>query len=621
MNTNPRPMATFSVTGRSRSTWFTALVCLLLLLLVLTSCAEDTVLVAPPLAAPSGVSHRFLVLLCMASDATSMSPGVTYYQRMFTNNGPSLRNAYNYFIDESYGTINLEGTVVKDWLKTSVSTAALEAMKPADHPNYWRNFLAQACADAYASRVQFADFASGGIITVWNVDGLDSGATSDITEGGVKYPAINAAADARTTSFFTHEMLHLFGLQHAYGPYRSHPWDPKMQSALDLTDTHTFGSTTPIEYGDCWTIMGCGLWVGHDAEFGDTGPDLSATQRRYLGWWTAPDRVFTYDRSSTVTITLAPANVPSQPGTLLIDIPLGDIGHYTVEYIAKSGWSDAIPMEHAVLIHEVRAHYERQTVLVGRTPYGAWLKGQVFLDPVNHVRIQILSDDGPTAQVQLSPSGTSDGGAFSCIPPKYADNWGDGEDPSVNLLAPAADASVVAGLPITLSAMGVDPLLTVPRPEQFVWSANGTPIGTKSTLTYTFSTPGDVRLAVTMTGHVCSQATKQEIIHVVAAPTSTVSIVSPLNNQVFDVTPSGGWQLISVTLTGAGTPDIVSYTWADSTQGPLGTGQTITAILLLHPTGNCATEEHIITLTGKNRAGYSPTAQVTIVLKSANCIQ
>jgi hypothetical protein len=69
--------------------------------------------------------------------------------------------------------------------------------------------------------------------------------------------------------------------------------------------------------------MGCGRWTYKDDPYVEAGPGLGAAQRDYLGWM-PKDRILTYDRKSTMTVTLAPVNTPLVSGKLLIKIPIDE---------------------------------------------------------------------------------------------------------------------------------------------------------------------------------------------------------------------------------------------------------------------------------------------------------
>lgn len=572
--------------------------------------------------------HKFLILLCQASDIATLPHDLAYYQKLFLAKTPGLRNVWNYFVDQSYGNSDIEGTVIKDWLKTKRSKSDLEALKPKDQPNHWRTFLASACVEEFG--VDPKDFTAG-IITIWNLQGADGGATS-IKVGGVNYPATNAGAGANfgenSVSFFTHEMLHMLGLSHARGPF---PGDSKLlQFKADSTNDHTFGSKGFEEYGDCWTIMGCGRWTLKTSEWGDAGPSLSAANRFRLGWLPG-NRVYLWN-GATTKITLAPANRPEVAGQLLIRTPVHPAaggtccGFYMIEYIEKSGWDANLGMDKAVLIHEIRTDSPNHTYLVSRSIYGAWLPGQVFLDTANRIRISIDSY-GDAAVLSLSATGPGDDGLAKCNPPGYRDGAGSKSAPSLKIESPLDGAHAVAGFPVTLRAAAFDPTIpsatpsAEPVPDGRVFWFEGTdPIGTGKSATHTFAAPGTYTVSVVAQDIYCLQSSAQVTVQVDPPKAATVVILEPVNGQEYLVGPPAF--AASVQLKASGSSDIKTFDWIDSgPAGYLGSGaSTFATIPLTSGSHNCVTEPHVITVRAKTSSGEVVSASVTIVLKT-NCIR
>jgi hypothetical protein len=593
------------------------------------------------------VTHfKFLVLLCQASDVTGDPPQKpAYYQKLFLDKTPGFQNVYNYFIDESYGAADIEGTVVKDWLPTTFVSKASSTTDPSKVlPTSDRVGLTQDCADAFKASGRltegFTDFASGGIISIWNFDtkdGLDDGASavgsSGIVEEGKNYGGVNGRY-YRTVSFFTHEMLHIMGIDHARGPYPDYPEEHLVSQEADLGSTHAFGKALFEEYGDCWTIMGCGEWtINQRGPLGEGGPALGAAQRDFFGWIPG-SRVLLWDMGKTTKVTLAPANKPEVAGTLLIKIPLSPsvlggacCGFYTVEYIEKSGWNANIALDHAVLIHEIRPGDPVHTYMVSRSVYGAWLPGQVFLDSASHVRISVESY-GDAATITLSGTGAGDDGSAKCDPPGRLEGSGVMSAPEVKVDAPLDNAHSVAGTPVTLQVTADDPTISAHPPvadkvpeDRISWTANGSPIGTGSSLTHTFASSGDYTIQVVAHDSYCIKTTRAVTLHVDPPTTApTVTILQPVNGQTYLVGPPSFSQTIA--FVGAGSSSIVSFDWVDSgPAGYLGSGDHTSASIPLTSTShNCVIEPHTITLRGKTSTGAIAIATVTITLKT-DCIR
>jgi hypothetical protein len=612
---------------------------------ILSACGSEAV-------GTKSTAHRWAVLLCKASDISTVPHTVDYYQAMFTDTKPDTQNARNYFLDQSYGTYDISSTDVMDWIGTDYTSAQLGPLGRTD--------LAQKCADSFKEKgtkdgrtVHFPDYTSGGVITIWNVNALESGSVyppKQVNEEGGPYAFVNGGANVRadgkgpdvsTVSFFTHEMLHTLGLNHALGPFHtSNPGAFPINQEIDLGATHQFGALEFEGYGDCWTIMGCGVWtINQGGTLGEAGPGLDATQREYLGWIpkdsAGKDRIITYEplRDGTVHVALAPENTPLVAGPLLIKIPITktspgplgttvtvSAGYYTVEFVDQSGWNAAV-LRRAILIHEVRTTSpspgdprpaESYTYLIGRDIYGAWMPGQVFQDPDNHVYISIESFDA-AASITLAPSGPPGSRVYTCDPMCA---------PTINILAPLDGASTPAGLPVTLQADVQDSFQSIPE-SQISWSEDGTKITTGRLTSTTPTTPGIHSLTATAydSGQEVS-VTQTVTLTVTTSPPGTpvVTITSPVDHQLFIVDPPG--YATAITFVAAGSSDVASYDWVDSgVDGYLGSGQETIAVLHLSVRGGCPQEPHTITLRGTTKAGLVATKVITILLKSSVCIK
>jgi len=378
-------------------------------------------------------------------------------------------------------------------------------------------------------------------------------------------------------------------------------------------------------------LTGCGVSIFDTGGGGAAGPGLNGAEREIFEW-TPTDRVLTYDHTSTSTVTLAPRGTPAVSGKLLIKIPVGDQGYYTVEYVEQTGWDRKVWLKHAVLIHEVRASDPSHSYLVARNIYGAWLPKQVFLDPVNHVRIRIDHFDdafNTSATLTLSPGGASDDGSSTCDPLGYDFEPTSGSAPDIILEAPLDGAHAVVGIPITLQAnvtqlVGHGDVTTgaEPLPErQISWTANGVGVGTGSSLLHTYASPGDYAIKVSAYNKYCLSNSRSATLHV-DAPTPalpSVAITQPVDGTVYYVNPPNFLQHVS--LVASGTDNVATFTWTDTLTGFLGTGQDLSVNLKLTATGNCAQQTDTITVRGSTSAGAFSIASITVYLKSSDCIR
>ncbi|MCK2217097.1 hypothetical protein MF672_025370 [Actinomadura sp. ATCC 31491] len=139
-----------------------------------------------------------------------------------------------------------------------------------------------------------------------------------------------------------HEFMHAHGVGHSFSNdfrYRNAEW------------------SLPGEYDDPWDLMSAQNHYGPWTEKFQVGPvGFNGPHLDEVGWLPS-SRVITAgkDGRTSLMVQLAPLERQDLPGTLLIRVPFdpADLNHYyTVEFRKKSGVSEAIPRDIA-LIHEV----------------------------------------------------------------------------------------------------------------------------------------------------------------------------------------------------------------------------------------------------------------------------
>jgi hypothetical protein len=324
----------------------------------------------------------WLVLLCKASDASSVEPHPKeFYETLFSKSESDL--LYAYFQDVSGGTVDVSGSRVYGWFPMPVDTATLQSRR-----NGAAVTRAQTAQDCKTSAVA-AIAATGtvvdptkyaGVVTVINVE-VDSGAAGD--------SVVDNTVEASGPWFLEHEMLHVLGLDDAGN---GHSW----RASPDSSSDHVWDHGGDVEYNDCWDIMSWQTCVyqfaGFQTSMGPQGPELQEEYRQKLGWLPSNriDVVSLSPSSATHTVKLAPVSEPEKPGFLLTRIDLPGRGHYAVEYREKSGFDRGIPF-HAVLIREVRQNGVSYLVTpqAGSDHSTGWRKGAVFTDSNNFLRISV----------------------------------------------------------------------------------------------------------------------------------------------------------------------------------------------------------------------------------------
>jgi len=283
------------------------------------------------------------VLLCKYSDVAAEPRTPQFFREFLTDAGAGLGGVHDYFRDQSQGKVSLQGSVVRGWYPMASTKAAAQA------PGKTRDSRISDCVAA-AQAGGYTVPPGHRTIAVTN-DQVDSGAA-----GG----RVLLDPGAWNVAFAAHEMAHGYGLGHSFSndlTYRNASW------------------SAPGEYDDPWDLMSAMNVHGFTtARFGNGGVGLSAFHRDEKGWL-AKNRVLTMgaDGVRTRSLTIAPLEVPSAAGPLLVRVPFDPsdpMHYYTVEYRRKTGWSLGIPAD-TVLLHEVRNGTPtllRQLGVAGRPP-------------------------------------------------------------------------------------------------------------------------------------------------------------------------------------------------------------------------------------------------------------
>lgn len=356
------------------------------LLRLLPALVISTLIVScTPLApTPTPRADAWLVFLCQASDSPQEPHTVGYYQELFDRNQPDL--LFNYFQNASNSKIDLSGSEVYGWFKMTPNTSTLAptARNNTTQPN--RSQTAQDCKAAGAASF----VASGktidpnkysGFIAVVNVP-VDAGATGTSVIANANEPA----------SFYAHEMLHVYGLDHSN------------VMSNDLSQDHSWELGADRVYNDCWDIMSYATctYRFNTANHNEQGPELQIAYREKLGW-VAPARVFVKDSAdpSPNVVTLSPVSEPNQPGPLMAKILVPGGVKYVVEYRVPTGFDRAIPGR-AVVIRELRN--DGKTYLVTRQNGRiGWATGEQFTDSANFLSITVDATTAQSATITINP--------------------------------------------------------------------------------------------------------------------------------------------------------------------------------------------------------------------------
>ncbi len=330
-----------------------------LLSVVVMFLASQTAFASPPYRGSAPIS----VLLCKFSDSGTPVHNAEYYRDMFIRRGTN--GVADYLDKVSYGSINLNGSVVKGWYTI-----------PRTESNTYPRNNGRDCVNAARNsrNNRYIPPDDHFIITMYYVrNTTERDASGNIRLvpdpsgcGGYDLYGFygGAVMDCRTNlTYALHEIGHAFGLQHSFSN------DERYRNSIYARQK---------EYDDPWDLMSAGHVFRYNAgRFGNGPAGLNAYHLDQMGWLPR-NRIVTVgafdSRGSKVhRITLAALNHPEARGAFLLRVPFDSsdpFHYYTVEYRAKDGIDAGIP-DDTVLVHNIKKFSEPvlYTPTDGRAPH------------------------------------------------------------------------------------------------------------------------------------------------------------------------------------------------------------------------------------------------------------
>lgn len=280
------------------------------------------------------ISKPYLTVLAKYSDFPTTEPKPkSWYEGLFSATVPNLNH---YFTEQSYSTIDLNGSTVVGWITLAQTKAYYFDSRAPSGPDYDK-----VSTDVIAQLDPTVNFANyDGINIILNDPSGDVGG-----RGGRRYltldgqtrtwgVTVNNPSDGMF-SLLAHEMGHSFGMPHSAGPYAT-------------------------SYDSRWDQMSGGSnWAVPHPVYGGLPTHTNGYHRSKVGWM-ANSKVFDAYPGTNQTIKIQRTSSPGSSGFAMARIWQGSgQNYYTVEfrryltnYDTAGNSTNGMPGE-AVVIHDV----------------------------------------------------------------------------------------------------------------------------------------------------------------------------------------------------------------------------------------------------------------------------
>jgi hypothetical protein len=298
-----------------------------------------------------------LNIMCKFADIAAEPKDTAYFDGLIGESHPGMGH---YWRENSYGAVNLTGSLSTGWL-TLPSPRATYVGAEAN-----LDLLHKDCRQrAVNAGRDPAAFAMLNLVFNGELDGAAWGSGDFKGERVTWLPPMAYASHA----FVAHEMGHAFGLRH---------------SNFD-------GGRPDAWWANAWDVMGNfkATNVAHQL-FGNLGWHVNTYHKDVLGWMPAA-RKYVLPAGSTRTVRLERSAQPATEEYRMIQIAAGGGRFFTVEARQAVGYDAG--RSDAVIIHEVVPTRQEPSWVVG-SDGGAgakWTVGETFADAVSGTRVRVDS--------------------------------------------------------------------------------------------------------------------------------------------------------------------------------------------------------------------------------------
>ncbi|MGH7439961.1 MAG: ricin-type beta-trefoil lectin domain protein [Polyangiaceae bacterium] len=325
---------------------------------------------------PATINWPWLALLCEWQDLAGVDPQTPeFYKNYFTEVGVGTGGMFDYMKDNSNGVLDMTGSIVRGWY----------TMPAKQFDGLSREQTIATClqtaknADPSIDETQYAGVAAF-VNTVWDVGrfghGLDDG------------------TDNLNVNVVPQEVTHVY---------------------QDISPAPHARSSTGVEYGDPFDVMGCGGGAGcykaTGGNYSTFGPSINAGFRFKYGWLpfqstpiltnpgTYSETLSALGGAGTNAVIVSPAN------------PSPDRSFYVVEYRNNNGWDLGLP-NFGILVHWYRPRSPSDNPSADANPSTYLLTSSLLLSGQTYIgtgfTVTANSFPGTTANVSIFiSSGTS----------------------------------------------------------------------------------------------------------------------------------------------------------------------------------------------------------------------
>lgn len=272
-------------------------------------------------------TRPFATIMCKFSDITTEPRTKAYFDGLMGSTYPGLNH---YFQETSFGTTNLNGTIVSGWKTLPQPRSYYVYNNKLDFTR-----AANDCTKTIDSTTNFASFTGINLMFNAELDGYAWGGSQYMTLDGVSkaWPMTWMPTwGYNNQAVLAHEMGHAFGMPHSA--------DSSGRTYYNVWDVMS----------DTWT--NCNLLK--DATYGCIGQHQIAYHKDIPGWIAAA-RKATIANSATGTYnyTLTRSAQPNSTDLIMVKITLGSTSKfYTIEARKRLSYDLKVPAD-GVIVHKV----------------------------------------------------------------------------------------------------------------------------------------------------------------------------------------------------------------------------------------------------------------------------